>query len=99
MHEKVLQGELLGTPEISSTDSVPTGVCRQKLWGLIFLTLEPWAVGSGVRLGLLAPKISLPVFYLPYMDVGTTHFMSLPLLPVWMDVVSLIPQLSDFHST
>ena len=66
--------ELLGALEVSSTDIIPAGFCSQKLWGLIFLVLEPWAGGPGMALGLLAPEISL----------------SVPLLPVWMDVVSLI---------
>ena len=60
---------------------------------------EPWAGGPGVGLGLLAPEISLPYFYPPHEDVGPARSTSLPFLPVWMDVVSLIPQLSDFHST
>ena len=63
------------------------------------LALEPWAMGPGVGLGLLAPKISLPNFYPPHVDVGPAHSMSPPLLPVWTDVVSLIPYLSDFLST
>ena len=38
----VLQEKLLGAPAVSSTDSIPSGFCNQKLWGLIFLVLEPW---------------------------------------------------------
>ena len=45
---------------------------------LIFLTLEPWAGRSGVRLGLLAPKISLPTFYSLHVDVGPAHSTSPP---------------------
>ena len=48
---------------LSLTDSIPDGFCSQKLWGLIFLALEPWAGGLGVGLELLAPKISLLNFY------------------------------------
>ena len=81
---------MLGTPEASSTDSVATSFCSQKLWGLIFLTLEPSAQGPGVRLGLLTPNLFLLYFYPPLMD-GPAHSMSPPLLPVWMGVVSLIP--------
>ena len=54
--------------------------------------------GPGVGLGLLTPKISLPSFYLSQVFVGPAQSASLPLLPVWMDVVSLILELSDFHS-
>ena len=50
-----------------------------------------WAGGPGVGLGLLTPKISLPNFYLLHVDVGPDHSSSPPLLPVWIDVISLIP--------
>ena len=53
-----------------------------------FLALEPWAWGPGMRLGLFAPEISLPNFYVPHMGEGLARSMSAPLLPVWMDVVS-----------
>ena len=46
--------------------------------------------GAGVQLGLLAPEISLPNFYPPHMNAGPPCSMSLSLLQVWMDVVSLI---------
>ena len=46
-----------------SLDSIPTSFCSQKLWGLIFLALEPRVRCPGVVLGLLAPKISLLSFY------------------------------------
>ena len=84
----VLYKKLLEAPAVSSTDSIPAGFCCQKIWGLIFLALEPWAVG----LVLLAPEIPLPNFYLPHADadVGSACSMSLPLLLVWMEVVSLI---------
>ena len=55
--------------------------------------------GPGVGLGFFAPETSLPSFYPPHMGVGPAHSMSPPLLPVWMDVVSLIPELSGLHST
>ena len=42
-------------------------------------------------LGLFVPKISLPNFYPPHVVEGLACSMSVPLLPVWMDVVSLIP--------
>ena len=54
--------------------------------------------GPGVGLGLLTPNISLLNFYLPHVCVGPAHFVSAHLLPVWMDVVSLILQSPDFHS-
>ena len=77
---------LLGTPEVSPTDSIPTGFGSQKVWGLIFLALEPWA-----GLELLTPKIYRPNFYPPHVGVGPAHSMSPSFLPVWMGVVSLIP--------
>ena len=69
----------------------PRWFLQQKLWGLIFLALEPWAGGPGVGLGLLALEIALPNFYPPHVAEGPACSMSEPLLPVWMGVVSLIP--------
>ena len=40
----------------------PIDFYSQKLWGFIFPVLEPWAVQSGMGLGLLAPKVSLLIF-------------------------------------
>ena len=54
--------EVLEVPEVSSTDSIPSGFCSQKLWVLIYLALEPGAGEPGVGLGLLTPEISLPNF-------------------------------------
>ena len=69
----VLQGELLGIPEVSSIDSILACFCCQKLWGLIFLVLEPWAGEPGMGLGLLVPDISLPNFYPPNVPVPHLH--------------------------
>ena len=81
--------ELLKAPIVSSTDSIPTAFCSQKLWGLFFLVLEPWARGPGMGLGLLGTKTSLPNFYPP--QEGPARSTSAPFLPVWMKVVSLNP--------
>ena len=78
---------MLENPAFSSTDSISTCFCSQKLWGLIFLSLEPWAEGPGVGLGDLTPEIPFLNFYLPHVGVGPAHSVSPPLLPVWMDVV------------
>ena len=87
-------GSLKGTAwdsAVSYTNSVPDGFCSQKLRELIFLELVPWIVGPVWGWDwLLSPQISLLNFYLPHMDVGPTHSTSLPLPPVWMDMVSLI---------
>ena len=70
----------LGTPEVSSTDSALTGLCSQKLWGFIFLALEPCAEGPCVWLGLLIPETSLPNFYPPHVDARPAYSeSSLPL--------------------
>ena len=66
---------------------MPIGFCSQKLWGLILLALG-W--GAGMQLGHLAPEISLPNFYPPHVDVEPANSVSLPLLLVWIYVVSLI---------
>ena len=41
-------------------------------------------------LGLLTPEISLLNFYPPYVGERLAHFTSVLLLPVFMDMVSLI---------
>ena len=87
----VLYEELLGAQEVSSTNLIPIGLCSQKLWGLIFLALQPWAGEPGVGLRLLAPEIYLLNLYPPHMGEESAHSMFAPLLPVWMDVGSLIP--------
>ena len=48
-------------------------------------------LGPDVGLGLLAPKIWVPKFYPLNMGEVPAHSASAVLLPVWMDVVSLIP--------
>ena len=49
----------LGFQQFLPLTQFPGVFCSQKLWGLTFLALESWAVGPGVGLGFLAPKISL----------------------------------------
>ena len=60
-HVYVLQGELLGALAVSSTDSIPTGFCTQKLWGFMFLALELCGGSPGVGLGLL-PRYPSQIF-------------------------------------
>ena len=55
--------------------------------------------GSGVGLGLLAPETCLTNFNLPHVGEGPGGSAFATFLTVWMAVVSLIPWLSDFHST
>ena len=38
-------------------------------------------------LGLLALEISLLSFYPPHVDIGPACSISMPLLPIWMDIV------------
>ena len=85
----VPQEEMLRAPAASSTESIPDGFHSQKLWELIFLALEYWCGGPGMGLGLLIPKIPLLIFI--HKGVEPAHSISVPLLPVWMDMVSSIP--------
>ena len=90
----------MGVQKFLSFDLIPSGFLQPEVMGICLPgtgTLG-WG-GPGVGLGLFTPEIPLPNIYPPHMDVGPASFMSLPLLPVWMDVVSLILLLSDFHST
>ena len=50
-----------------------------------------WVGGPAVGLELLTPKIALPYFYPPYVGVEAAYSKSVPLQPVWIDVVALIP--------
>ena len=50
----------------------------------------PGLGGPGMVLGLFAPKISLLNFYPPHVDMRPGSSVSLSLLPVWVNVVSLI---------
>ena len=70
--------EVLEVPEVSSTDSIPSGFCSQKLWVLIYLALEPGAGEPGVGLGLLTPEISLLIFihHILAWDQTVPHFCS-----------------------
>ena len=45
-----------------STVLIPAGFYSQKLWGLTFLALEPWAGGPGEGLTPVIPEISLLIF-------------------------------------
>ena len=80
----VPQEELLSAPAVSSTDSISTGL-RSQTWGLeSWARWETWC-GSGTPHSLNIP----PEFFI-YVGVGPAHSASMPLLPVWMDVVSSI---------
>ena len=48
----------------------PTGFYSQKLWGFIFLALEPWAGWSVLGLWSLLPRYPSWFFFLPHVDVG-----------------------------
>ena len=47
---------------------------HQELWRLIFRTLEPWAEGLGVGLGLLAPEIKICKFLSITCGCGSSLF-------------------------
>ena len=49
-------------PAVPSAAPAPTSFYRQQLWSFIFPVLEPWAAESGLGLGLLPSKVSLPIF-------------------------------------
>ena len=76
----------------------PCSCLQPEVRGLIFLALVPSAGSPAVELGLPTPELSLPNCYPPHVYLGPLYSTSLSLLPVWMDVVSLIPP-SYFHST
>ena len=64
-HFNTVQALYMESPEnptVSSATLTPTGFYSQKLWGFIFLNLDPRSLQSGLGLGSLAPKVSLPIF-------------------------------------
>ena len=69
----------------------PHWFLQPEVMGTYLLILEPWAGGPGVGLGPLVPQIPLSNFYPPHVGVGPACSASPPLLPVWVDVVFLIP--------
>ena len=67
-------------PAVSSTTSTSTGFYSQKLWGFISPVLKPWAMWSGLGLGLRPPKVSLPIF-IPHSWMWDHLFNQLPTRP------------------
>ena len=65
--------ELLVTPEVSSTDSIPTGFCSQKFGGLTFLALEPWVRGPDVELGLPRYPSGIIIHHIWVREQTTPH--------------------------
>ena len=65
---------------LSSTASISADFYSQKLWALIFLVLESWAMGPDLGLRHLASEIFLMIFI--HMGVGLAHSASPTLLPV-----------------
>ena len=95
LFQRSLRSQFLPDP----TDSGFGGTAFfQKFWGLIFLALELWAGWSGMRVGSLAPKISLHFISTAH-GFEITWSQSPSFQPIWMNVVSLIPELSYFHTT
>ena len=74
------QEEMPENPTVSSADPTPTGFYSQKLWGLIFLALEPWTGWSDVGLRSLVLKISLHFISITH-GFGTSPFCFSMCLP------------------
>ena len=81
---------LFGAPEVSSTNSILLFL-QPEVVGTYLPGTGPWA--GGTWCGARTPHSQdIPsTFYPPHVDVGLAHFTSATLLPVWIDVVSLIP--------
>ena len=92
---------------VSSATSTPTGFYSQEFRSFIFPALEPWAMRSGLG---LAPQVALmwtahsSGFCLCHLLTAAIQYPlhpgspSPPLLLVWMNMSSLNPWLSDFHT-
>ena len=78
----VLYEELLGAPAVSSTNSIPTGFCFQKLWGLISWHWNP-GLGGLVWGGTPQSQGYPPDFNPPHVGEGLVCSASVPLLKMW----------------
>ena len=78
-----LQEEMPENPMISSTIPTHTGFYSQKLWGFIFLALEPWLGGLLWGWDPLLPRYPSNL-YLPHEGVGSAHSASLTLCPSYL---------------
>ena len=89
---------------VSSAVATPTGFYSQRFLKLSFPTLEPLVAQS-----ILLPSCSSPFICTQIWDHPVCHLMpcqescppscpSQPFLLVWMNVSSLTPWLSDFHT-
>ena len=82
--------ELLRASAASSSDLIPAGFGTQKLWGLLFLSLESLA-GGLVCFGSGSPRsCDIPPEFLSMWVWGQPVLCLRPLIPVWRDVVTLI---------
>ena len=81
-------GSLRGTSWGSRSFFHQLNLClflQPELWGLTFLAQGPWAEGTYVGLGRLAPKMFLQNFYPPHMGEGPARVcLRASLLSEWM---------------
>ena len=83
--------ESLENPAVSSTALTPTGLYNQNLGGSISPALEPWAVQSGLGLGLLAPQVSFPICICHTAIVGAPILPPLPPLRFTLHLLTSLP--------
>ena len=96
----------------SAATSTLIGVFSQRLWGFIFPLLEPWVLRSisfpscssqFICMGTWDHPVWKPPPHLlgqplPSCQSSPPGYVSPPLLLFWMNVSSLTPWLSDFHT-
>ena len=81
----------------SHSSAIPACFHSQKLWGLLFLALEPWAGECNLRLGPVTLQEGPPqmkyssLFLNAHLGVGPVCSVTLPLLPVsiWLLLYTL----------
>ena len=97
---------------VSPDTATPHRFFQSEVLSLYFPTLEPWVVQSVSLpshsswftrtqmwdLLVLQPPPRLVCQLPPCCESSPPSYLSLPLLPVWMNVSSLTPWLSDFHT-
>ena len=79
--------------------TISAGFHSQKFWGLLFPALEPWC-GARTPCSLVdLSSQTIPSDFEPlHLSVGPTPFASLPLLPVWMWLLSYVLSYRSFST-
>ena len=68
----------------SHSAKISTGFYSQKLWGQLFLALEPWAEAPHAGLGPLLPQWEPPQLRYPSHGTSLFHISTPPMNLMWL---------------